>query len=262
MLVKRIIPCLDVREGRVVKGVQFVDIRDAGDPVEVAQVYDREGADELVFLDITASYERRKIILDVVARTAEQVFMPLAVGGGVSTIEDMRNLLNAGADKVSANTAAVQEPALVERAALRFGSQCVVVAIDARRVRGTLGGSGARPRWEVYTHGGRTPTGLDAVQWAAEVERLGAGEILLTSMDRDGTQEGYDLELTHAVSSAVYIPVIASGGVGTLEHLYEGLTRGKADAVLAASIFHFSTHTVQEAKGYLAVRGVPMRYPV
>lgn len=262
MLVKRIIPCLDVREGRVVKGVQFVDIRDAGDPVEVAQVYDREGADELVFLDITASYERRKIILDIVARTAEQVFMPLTVGGGVSSLEDMRNLLNSGADKVSVNTAAVKEPTLVQRAALRFGSQCIVVAIDARRVQDTIHGPGSGPRWQVYTHGGRTPTGLDAVQWAVEMERLGAGEILLTSMDRDGTQEGYDLELTHAVSSAVSIPVIASGGVGTLEHLYEGLTQGRADAVLAASIFHFRTHTVQETKAYLAVRGVPVRYPV
>jgi imidazole glycerol-phosphate synthase subunit HisF len=262
MLVKRIIPCLDVREGRVVKGVQFVDIRDAGDPVEVAQVYDREGADELVFLDITASYERRKIILDIVARTAEQVFMPLTVGGGVSSLEDMRNLLNSGADKVSVNTAAVKEPALVQRAALRFGSQCIVVAIDARRVQDTIDDSGSGPRWQVYTHGGRTPTGLDAVQWAVEMERFGAGEILLTSMDRDGTQEGYDLELTHAVSSAVSIPVIASGGVGTLEHLYEGLTQGRADAVLAASIFHFRTHTVQETKAYLAVRGVPVRYPV
>lgn len=262
MLVKRIIPCLDVREGRVVKGVQFVDIRDAGDPVEVAQVYDREGADELVFLDITASYERRKIILDIVARTAEQVFMPLTVGGGVSSLDDMRNLLNSGADKVSVNTAAVKEPTLVQRAALRFGSQCIVVAIDARRVQDTIDGPGSGPRWQVYTHGGRTPTGLDAVQWAVEMERLGAGEILLTSMDRDGTQEGYDLELTHAVSSAVSIPVIASGGVGTLEHLYEGLTQGRADAVLAASIFHFRTHTVQETKAYLAVRGVPVRYPV
>lgn len=262
MLVKRIIPCLDVCEGRVVKGVQFVDIRDAGDPVEVAQVYDREGADELVFLDITASYERRKIILDIVARTAEQVFMPLTVGGGVSSLEDMRNLLNSGADKVSVNTAAVKEPTLVQRAALRFGSQCIVVAIDARRVQDTIDGPGSGPRWQVYTHGGRTPTGLDAVQWAVEMERLGAGEILLTSMDRDGTQEGYDLELTHAVSSAVSIPVIASGGVGTLEHLYEGLTQGRADAVLAASIFHFRTHTVQETKAYLAVRGVPVRYPV
>ena len=259
MLVKRIIPCLDVREGRVVKGVQFVDIRDAGDPVEVAQVYDREGADELVFLDITASYERRKIILDIVARTAEQVFMPLTVGGGVSSLEDMRNLLNYGADKVSVNTAAVKDPTLVQRAALRFGSQCIVVAIDARRVQDTIHGQGSGPRWQVYTHGGRTPTGLDAVQWAVEMERLGAGEILLTSMDRDGTQEGYDLELTHAVSSAVSIPVIASGGVGTLEHLYEGLTQGRADAVLAASIFHFRTHTVQETKAYLAVRGVPVR---
>jgi imidazole glycerol-phosphate synthase subunit HisF len=262
MLVKRLIPCLDVREGRVVKGVRFVDIRDAGDPVEVAQVYDREGADELVFLDITASHERRKIILDVVARTAEQVFMPLTVGGGIGSIADMRNLLNAGADKVSINTAAVTDPALVEHAALRFGSQCIVVAIDARRVRGSLEGAAAEPHWEVYTHGGRTPTGLDAVQWAVKMERCGAGEILLTSMDRDGTQEGYDLELTHVVSGAVSIPVIASGGVGTLEHLYEGLTRGKADAVLAASIFHFRTHTVQEAKAYLAMRGVPMRYPV
>ena len=262
MLVKRIIPCLDVREGRVVKGVQFVAIRDAGDPVEVAQVYDREGADELVFLDITASHEQRKIILDVVARTAEHVFMPLTVGGGVSSIADMRNLLNAGADKVSVNTAAVKDPALVERAALRFGSQCIVVAIDARRVQGRIDGGASGPGWEVYTHGGRTPTGLDAVQWAIEMERFGAGEILLTSMDRDGTQEGYDLELTRAVSSAVSIPVIASGGVGTLEHLYDGLTQGKADAVLAASIFHFRTHTVQKAKAYLAARGVPMRYPV
>jgi cyclase len=262
MLVKRIIPCLDVREGRVVKGVRFVDIRDAGDPVEVAQVYDREGADELVFLDITASYEQRKIILDVVARTAEQVFMPLTVGGGVSSIEDIRQLLNAGADKVSVNTAAVKEPALVERAALRFGSQCIVVAIDARRVQAPARDAGAAQGWQVYTHGGHTPTGLDAVRWAAEMERFGAGEILLTSMDRDGTQEGYDLELTHAVASAVNIPVIASGGVGTLEHLYDGLTQGKADAVLAASIFHFRTHTVQEAKAYLAVRGLPVRYPV
>ncbi len=262
MHVKRIIPCLDVREGRVVKGVQFVDIRDAGDPVAVAEVYDREGADELVFLDITASYEQRKIILDVVARTAEQVFMPLTVGGGVSSIEDMRNLLNAGADKVSVNTAAVKDPALVGRAAVRFGSQCIVVAIDARRVQESPDHPSAGPQWEVYIHGGRTPTGLDAVQWAIEVERLGAGEILLTSMDRDGTQEGYDLALTRAVSSAVDIPVIASGGVGTLEHLYEGLTLGKADAVLAASIFHFRTHTVREAKAYLAARGVAMRYPL
>lgn len=262
MLVKRIIPCLDVREGRVVKGVQFVDIRDAGDPVEVAEVYDREGADELVFLDITASHEQRKIILDVVSRTAEQVFMPLTVGGGVSSIEDMRNLLNAGADKVSVNTAAVKDSALVERAALRFGSQCIVVAIDARRVQSPTTLPHVQPRWQVYTHGGRTASGLDTLQWATEVERLGAGEILLTSMDRDGTQEGYDLELTRAVSSAVGIPVIASGGVGTLEHLYEGVTVGQADAVLAASIFHFRTHTVQEAKAYLAERGVSIRDPL
>jgi cyclase len=261
MLVKRIIPCLDVREGRVVKGVRFVDIRDAGDPVEVAEVYDREGADELVFLDITASHEQRKIILDVVSRTAEQVFMPLTVGGGVSSIGDMRNLLNAGADKVSVNTAAVKDPTLVERAALRFGSQCIVVAIDARRVQSPPTLPPAGPHWQVYTHGGRTVSGLDAVHWATEVERLGAGEILLTSMDRDGTQEGYDLELTRAVSSAVGIPVIASGGVGTLEHLYEGLTVGQADAVLAASIFHFRRHTVQEAKVYLAERGVSTREP-
>jgi cyclase len=262
MLVKRIIPCLDVREGRVVKGVRFVDLRDAGDPVAVAQMYDRDGADELVFLDITASYERRKIILDVVSRTAEHVFMPLTVGGGVSAIDDIRALLNAGADKVSLNTAAVRDPSLVQRSALRFGSQCIVVAIDARRVRDGRGGAVEPPRWEVYIHGGRTPTGLDAVAWAVEVERLGAGEILLTSMDRDGTQEGYDLELTHAVSTAVNIPVIASGGVGTLDHLYAGLTAGRADAVLAASIFHFGTHTVREAKAYLHARGVPVRYPV
>jgi cyclase len=262
MLGARVIPCLDVDAGRVVKGVNFVGLRDAGDPVELAARYDAEGADELVFLDITASSDARDTLVDVVARTAEQVFMPLTVGGGVSSIEDMRKLLNAGADKVSVNTAAVKDPALVERAALRFGSQCIVVAIDARRVRNTSEGARPEPRWEVYTHGGRTPTGLDAVQWAVEVERVGAGEILLTSMDRDGTQAGYDLELTQAVSSAVSIPVIASGGVGTLEHLYDGLTQGKANAVLAASIFHFRTHTVQEAKAYLAVRGVPMRYPV
>ncbi len=262
MLVKRIIPCLDVREGRVVKGVRFVDICDAGDPAEVAQVYDREGADELVFLDITASYERRKTILDIVTRTAEQVFMPLTVGGGISSIEDIRDLLNAGADKASLNTAAVRDPSLVQRSALRFGSQCIVVAIDARRVHEATHGATPPPQWEVYIHGGRTPTGLDAVQWAGEVERLGAGEILLTSMDRDGTQEGYDIELTRAVSTAVSIPVIASGGVGTLEHLYEGLTIGKADAVLAASIFHFRTHTVLEAKAYLKERGVAMRYPL
>lgn len=262
MLVKRVIPCLDVREGRVVKGVRFVDIRDAGDPVEVAQVYDREGADELVFLDITASYERRKIILDVVARTAEHVFMPLTVGGGVSSIDDIRNLLNAGADKVSLNTAAVKDPTLIHHSSQRFGSQCMVVAIDARRMRDAAGHHLEPPRWEVYTHGGRTPTGKDAIAWAVEAERLGAGELLLTSMDRDGTKDGYDLALTRAVSMAVGIPVIASGGVGTLEHLYDGLTRGKADAALAASIFHFREHTVGEAKAYLQRRGLPVRYPL
>ena len=262
MLVKRVIPCLDVREGRVVKGVRFVDIRDAGDPVEVAQLYDREGADELVFLDITASYEQRKIILDVVSRTAEQVFMPLTVGGGVGSIDDIRNLLNAGADKVSLNTAAVNDSALIHRSTQRFGSQCIVVAIDARRSRGPAGQPTEPPRWEVYTHGGRTPTGRDAVAWAQEVERLGAGELLLTSMDRDGTRDGYDLALTRAVSTAVGIPVIASGGVGTLAHLYDGLTQGRADAVLAASIFHFREHTVAEAKAYLQQRGLPIRYPL
>jgi imidazole glycerol-phosphate synthase subunit HisF len=262
MLVKRLIPCLDVRGGRVVKGVQFVDIRDAGDPVEVAQVYDREGADELVFLDITASHEQRKTIIDVVARTAEHVFMPLTVGGGIGSIEDMRDLLKAGADKVSVNTAAVNDHALIDRSAQRFGSQCIVVAIDARRVPDSPPSQAHEPRWEVYTHGGRTPTGMDAIQWAVEAERLGAGEILLTSMDRDGTHEGYDLELTRAVSMAVNIPVIASGGVGTLAHLYEGLTAGRADAVLAASIFHFRTHTVIEAKAYLSERGVPVRSPI
>ncbi len=260
MLVKRVIPCLDVREGRVVKGVQFIDIRDAGDPVEVARLYDREGADELVFLDITASYEQRKIILDVVARTAEQVFMPLTVGGGVNSIEDIRDLLNAGADKVSLNTAAVNDPTLVQRSAERFGSQCIVIAIDARQVRDVAGRPVDPPRWEVFTHGGRTPTGRDAVRWAVEVERLGGGEILLTSMDRDGTKDGYDLRLTRAVSTAVGIPVIASGGVGTLEHLYDGLTAGRADAVLAASIFHYRLHTVVEAKAYLKARGIPIRY--
>ena len=262
MFVKRIIPCLDVREGRVVKGVKFIDLRDAGDPVEVAQLYDREGADELVFLDITASYERRKIILDVVARTAEQVFMPLTVGGGVNSIEDIRDLLNAGADKVSLNTAAVNDPTLVQRSAERFGSQCIVVAIDARHVQDQSGHPVEPSRWEVFTHGGRMPTGRDALCWAIEIERLGGGEILLTSMDRDGTQDGYDLALTRAVSTGVGIPVIASGGVGTLEHLYDGLTGGKADAVLAASIFHYRLHTIPEAKAYLKARGIPTRFPV
>ncbi|MBK7972039.1 MAG: imidazole glycerol phosphate synthase subunit HisF [Deltaproteobacteria bacterium] len=250
---KRIIPCLDVRDGRVVKGVNFVEIRDAGDPVEAASAYDAQGADELVFLDITASFEARGIIEDVVRRTAEQVFMPLTVGGGIREVTDLRRMLQAGADKVSINTAAVQNPSLVREAAERFGSQCVVVAVDAKRRTG--GG------WEVFTHGGRTPTGRDAVDWCRYVETLGAGEILLTSMDRDGTQVGYDLELTRAVSNATTVPVIASGGVGTLEHLWEGLSIGGADAVLAASIFHFGTHSVSEAKRFLAARGVPVRPP-
>ncbi len=250
MLAKRIIPCLDVKDGRVVKGVNFVGLRDAGDPVEIAARYDREQADELTFLDITASHEKRPIILDVVARTAERVFMPLTVGGGVRTLDDIRALLNAGADKVSINTAAVDRPALVEEAAIRFGSQCIVVAVDAKRVNGRL---------EVFTHGGRTATGLDAVEWAARMEQMGAGEILLTSMDRDGTQAGYDLELTRAVSRRVQVPVIASGGVGTLAHLYEGLAEGGASAVLAASIFHYGTYTVRACKEYLMARGVPVR---
>jgi imidazole glycerol-phosphate synthase subunit HisF len=250
MLARRIIPCLDVKEGRVVKGVNFVGLRDAGDPVEIARRYDQEQADELTFLDITASFEKRPILLDVVRRTAETVFMPLTVGGGVRTPEDVRTLLRAGADKVSINTAAVERPELVREAAERFGTQCVVVAIDAKR---------SGERWEVFVHGGRTPTGLDAVEWASRMERFGAGEILLTSMDRDGTKEGYDLPLTRAISAAVGIPVIASGGAGTLEHLHEGLTLGRADAVLAASIFHFREFTIGEAKDYLAARGVPVR---
>ncbi|MFQ6672603.1 MAG: imidazole glycerol phosphate synthase subunit HisF [Candidatus Tectimicrobiota bacterium] len=254
MLAKRIIPCLDVRDGRVVKGVQFVNIRDAGDPVEVATIYDDQGADEVVFLDITASYERRKILLEVVQATAERCFMPLTVGGGVRDIDDIWTLLQNGADKVAINTAAVKDPGVVERGARRFGSQCIVVAIDAKR-RPEV----EPPTWEVYTHGGRTPTGLNAVVWAAEMERLGAGEILLTSMDRDGTKDGYELELTRTVNEAVGIPVIASGGVGTLEHLYEGLAIGQADAVLAASIFHYREYTVGEAKAYLKARGIPVR---
>ena len=253
MLAKRIIPCLDVKEGRVVKGTQFLGLRDAGDPVECAVYYDRQGADELVFLDITASHEKRGIILDVVRRTAEKVFMPLTVGGGVRTVEDIRNLLNSGADKVSINTAAVKNPDFVRKASARFGAQCIVVAIDARSVPGEVGS------WKVYTHGGRENTGLDVLVWAKKVEKLGAGEILLTSMDRDGTREGYDLALTSAVSRAVKIPVIASGGVGNLEHLADGLTRGRADAVLAASIFHFKEHTIGEAKRFLKKKGVLVR---
>jgi cyclase len=250
MLAKRIIPCLDVKSGRVVKGVKFLELQDAGDPVEIARVYDREGADELCFLDITASHENRGIILDVVARTAEQVFMPLTVGGGINKLEDIRKLLKAGADKVSINTGAVNRPDFVREAAEMFGSQCIVVAIDAKR---------AGDHWEVFTHGGRNPTGIDACQWAAQMENYGAGEILLTSMDRDGTKAGYDLELTRAISERVGIPVIASGGVGTLEHIYEGLTQGNASAALAASIFHFREYTIAECKSYLEQRGVVVR---
>ncbi len=250
MLAKRIIPCLDVNAGRVVKGVRFLDLRDAGDPVEAARIYDREGADELCFLDITASHENRSIILDVVARTAEQVFMPLTVGGGINKTDDIRALLKAGADKISINTGAVNRPDFVRDAAQMFGSQCIVVAIDAKRVG---------EHWEVFTHGGRTPTGIDACEWAARMESYGAGEILLTSMDRDGTRLGYDLELTRAISERLKIPVIASGGVGDLEHIYRGLTEGKASAALAASIFHFREHTIAECKRYLAERGVAVR---
>ena len=307
MLAKRVIPCLDVKDGRVVKGVQFVNLRDAGDPVEAAMAYDAQGADELVFLDITASHENRKTMLDVVARTAEGIYMPLTVGGGIRSIVDVRALLRAGADKVSLNTAALERPTLIRDAAERFGSQCIVVAIDARAVRSQpLPGAGHPPstpcspsplqraghprtdpasspslqrsrippgaghprtdpasspslRWQVYTHGGRRPTGRDAVEWAREATRLGAGEILLTSMDRDGTKDGYDLELTRAISTAVDVPVIASGGAGSLDHLWEGLVEGGADAVLAASIFHFGIYTIAETKAALRERGVPVR---
>ncbi|HZC59241.1 MAG TPA: imidazole glycerol phosphate synthase subunit HisF [Chthoniobacterales bacterium] len=251
MLTKRIIPCLDVTDGRVVKGTKFLQLRDAGDPVECAIEYNRQGADELVFLDITASSDNRRTMIDVVRRTAEQCFMPLTVGGGIRTEADVREMLLGGADKVSMNTAAIREPELISRSADAFGVQCIVVAIDAKRT--------GPNHWTVFTHGGRNPTNLDAVQWAREVERLGAGEILLTSMDADGTKEGYDIELTAAVSSAVGIPVIASGGAGTLEHLLDGLTEGKADAVLAASIFHFAEYTVAQAKEFLAANGVPVR---
>lgn len=250
MLTRRIIPCLDVDRGRVVKGVQFVGLRDAGDPVEVARSYDREGADELCFLDITASHEDREIILEVVARTADEVFMPLTVGGGINKLEDIQKLLRAGADKVSINTGAVARPEFVRAAAETFGSQCVVVAIDAKRARGG---------WEVVTHGGRKPTGIDACEWAEKMVTYGAGEILLTSMDRDGTKEGYDLELTRAISDRVPIPVIASGGAGNLEHIYEALKIGKASAALAASIFHYREYTIAECKGYLHKRGIPVR---
>jgi len=250
-LAKRVIPCLDVTAGRVVKGVNFVELRDAGDPVEIAARYDGEGADELTFLDITASSDERDILLHVIEAVAAQVFIPLTVGGGVRKVEDVRRLLNAGADKVSINTAAVQNPALVEEASGKVGNQCIVVAIDAKRKAG--GG------WEVYTHGGRKPTGLDAVAWARRMQSAGAGEILLTSMDRDGTRDGFDLELTRAVAEAVGVPVIASGGVGALEHLADGVLQGKADAVLAASVFHFGDFTVRMAKEHMRARGIEVR---
>jgi len=275
MLAKRIIPCLDVKDGRVVKGVNFVNLRDAGDPVEIAAAYEEAGADELTFLDITASHEKRDILLDVVARTAEKVFMPLTVGGGVRTLEDIRNLLKAGADKVGINTAAVHDPEFVRRAAERFGSQCIVVAIDAKQVpagtppttssidwqdqRPALFTRPSLPTWEVYTHGGRNPTGIQVVPWARLMETFGAGEILLTSMDRDGTKQGYDLALNRAVATTITIPLIASGGAGCLEHLFEAIDQGKADAVLAASIFHFKELTIPETKKYLASRGIPIR---
>lgn len=290
MLAKRIIPCLDVKDGRVVKGVSFVNLRDAGDPVENAKFYDEQGADELVFLDITASHEKRNIIIDVVMRTAEEVFMPLTVGGGIRTLDDIRELLKSGCDKVSINTAAVKDPDFVRQAAERFGSQCIVVAIDARRVYGKLPGAtgekwfdepslrdiclklpekitpvpplltgGVEGLWAISTHGGRKMKLIDAVKWAKKMEELGAGEIMLTSMDRDGTKDGYDIELTRTIAEAVSIPVIASGGAGNLEHLYEGLVYGKADAVLAASIFHYREYTIREAKEYLRAKGVPVR---
>ncbi|MBI4004191.1 MAG: imidazole glycerol phosphate synthase subunit HisF [Candidatus Omnitrophica bacterium] len=262
MLAKRIIPCLDVDKGRVVKGVKFVSLRDAGDPVEAAKAYNDAGADELVFLDITASHEQRPIILDVVAKTAAVAFMPVTVGGGIRTVEDIRALLSAGADKVSINTSAVERPEFISEASERFGCQCIVVAIDAKRaVSGqwsVVSGPG-QSRWEVYTHGGRTPTGKDAVEWAKEAERRGAGEILVTSMDRDGTKRGYDVELTRAVASAVGIPVIASGGAGTPEHFREALTAAGADAALAASLFHFGELSMADVKRYLAAQGVAVR---
>lgn len=254
-LAKRIIPCLDVDNGRVVKGVKFVDIRDAGDPVEVARRYDREGADEITFLDITATHDNRDTIVHVVEQVASEVFIPLTVGGGIRTLDDIRRMLNAGADKVGINSAAVFNPEFVSEAALRFGSQCIVVAIDAKKVSA----SGEAERWEIFTHGGRKATGIDAIAWAEKMVNYGAGEILLTSMDRDGTREGFDLLLTRAISEAVSVPVIASGGVGNLDHLAEGVITGKADAVLAASIFHFAEYTIHQAKEHMASRGIEMR---
>lgn len=254
-LAKRIIPCLDVDKGRVVKGVNFVDIRDAGDPVEVARQYNEQGADEITFLDITASHESRDTTYETVERMAAEVFIPLTVGGGVRTVEDIRKLLNAGADKVSINTAAVFNPEFVKEAAERFGNQCIVVAIDAKRVSG----EDEEPRWEIFTHGGRKPTGLDAVDWARKMVAMGAGELLLTSMDRDGTKVGFDIGLTRAISDAVVVPVIASGGVGELQHLADGVTEGGADAVLAASIFHFGQHTIPEAKAFMKGQGIEVR---
>ncbi|XOQ53554.1 MAG: hypothetical protein ACFWT7_09340 [Succiniclasticum sp.] len=251
MLTKRIIPCLDVRGGRVVKGTHFVELRDAGDPVELASYYDREGADELVFLDITASVEQRRSLIDVIDRTASRVFMPLTVGGGIASVEDMRRCLQAGADKTSLNTAAVQNPDLLTQGAELFGRQCMVLAVDAKRT--------GPDKWEVYTHGGRTPTGLDCLEWVRKAVSLGAGEILLTSMDADGTKDGYDIALTRAVAEAVPVPVIASGGAGRLEHFYDVLTQGKADAVLAASVFHYKEFTIRQVKEYLRSRGVEVR---
>ena len=279
MLAKRIIPCLDVKDGRVVKGVSFVNLRDAGDPVENAKFYDEQGADELIFLDITASHEKRNIILDVVMKTASDVFMPLTVGGGIRTIDDIRDLLKAGSDKVSINTAAVKDPYFISRAAEKFGTQCIVVAIDAKRVYGGLPDTAgekwfeertlqevrleiptkAQLTWAISTHGGRKMKPINAVQWARKMEELGAGEIMLTSMDMDGTKDGYDIELTRTISESVSIPVIASGGAGNLEHLYEALEYGKADAVLAASIFHYREYTIREAKEYLKAKGVTVR---
>lgn len=251
MLAKRIIPCLDVMNGRVVKGINFVKLRDAGDPVENARIYESEGADELVFLDITASHEKRDIIINVVRDTAREIFMPFTVGGGIRKLEDIRNLLKAGADKVSINTAAVNNPSLVEKASRKFGRQCIVVAIDAKK--------NSNHSWEVYTHGGRIATGIDAIEWARKVVELGAGEILLTSMDKDGTEDGYDVELTRQVAEAVDVPVIASGGAGSLEHFYEVFQKGKADAALAASIFHYKKYSIREVKEYLSKRNIPVR---